>query len=270
MIDDKTQIAGSIAARRSKLGAAMHNAAYAHLGLNFVYIPFAVTYLKGAISGLKALSLRGFGVSMPYKQDIMKYLDRIDPIAREIGAVNTVSNNNGFLTGYNSDWIGAVEALKEVCSVKNKRVALLGAGGAARAIAYGLHKSKAEVVIFNRTEKKARKIAKDFDIGYGGKISNLGKLEDYDVLINSTSVGFYPNANESIIDEEQIRSNKIVMDVVFNPMETLLIKLAKKKDCKVVPGYRMSIHQALFQFELYTGRKAPFKVMEAALAKALG
>lgn len=269
MIDNETKVVCSLAIKQGKLGAAMHNSSYEHLKLNFIYVPMTITNLKGAVEGIKAFNCRGFTVSMPYKQEVMKFLDKIDPIAKDISAVNTVSNDNGALTGYNSDWIGAVEALKEVSKLSGKTAVLIGAGGAARAIAYGLKENKAKVIVFNRTQEKAKELAKEFDLNFGGNLKDLEKLDDYDILINATSVGFYPNANDSVIEGKFIKNDKIVMDVVFNPLETPLLKLAKRKGCKIVPGYRMLIHQALFQFELFTGKKAPFKVMETALTKTL-
>lgn len=268
-IDNETKIISSIAIKQSKLGAAMHNSAYQHLGLNFIYIPLTVSDCKNAVAGIRALNFRGSAVSMPHKQEVMKYLDKIDSVAKKIGAVNTIANDDSILTGYNSDWIGAMDALKEVCDLQNKTVVLIGSGGAARAIAYGLKENGSKVIIFNRTPEKAEILAKEFNLEFGGSIEYIKKLEDYDILINATSVGFYPNVEESIVDESTLKENKIVMDVVFNPLETPLLKFAKNKKCKVVPGYRMLIYQALFQFELFTGKKAPFEIMEKALIDIL-
>jgi shikimate dehydrogenase len=268
-IDNETKIICSLAAKQSELGALMHNAVYQHIGVNYIYVPLTISDLKGAITGIRALNIRGSSVTMPYKQEVLKYLDEIDPVAKEIGAVNTIVNDNGFLTGYNSDWIGAVEALKEVCTLKDKIVVLLGAGGAARAIAYGLKKNGSKVIIFNRDKEKARNLAEEFGLKFGGGIEDTGKIKTYDVIINATSVGFSPNPKDSIVKSSEIKEGTVAMDVVFNPIETPFLKLAKAKNCKIVPGYRMLIHQALFQIELYTGKKAPFKVMEKALVNGL-
>jgi shikimate dehydrogenase len=268
-IDNETKVTGSISGKPSKLGAAMFNAAYQHLSLNILHIPFTVVDIKNAIAGIRALNIVGSAVSMPHKEEVMKYLDKIDPTAKKIGAVNTIANTNGVLTGYNSDWIGAIEALKEVTDLKNKNVVLIGAGGAARAIAYGLKESDSKVILFNKTQEKGKRLADEFDLEFGGSLDKIGKIDDYDILVNATSAGFH-NGNESVVEEEALKENKIVMDVVFVPTETKLLKLAKKKGCRVVPGYRMLIHQALFQFELYTDKKAPFEVMEKALLEVLG
>lgn len=268
-IDNETKIICSLAVKQSKLGALMHNAAYQHLGVNYIYVPLTVSDLKGAITGIRAFNVRGSSVTMPYKQEVMKYLDRIDPVAKQIGAVNTMLNEKGVLTGYNSDWIGAVEALKEVSTLRNKKVVLIGAGGAARAIAYGLKKNGSKIIIFNRNKGRAGELAKEFGLEFGGGIDDIGKAKSYDIMINATSVGFYPNSDDSIVGSSGIKGGTVVMDVVFNPIETPFLKLAKAKNCKIVPGYRMLVHQALFQVELYTGKRAPFKIMETALTNGL-
>ncbi|WP_437886395.1 shikimate dehydrogenase family protein [Sorangium sp. So ce307] len=140
-------------------GAAMHLAGYRALGLDFTYIPFAVTDVEGATRGMRALGIRGLGVSMPYKQAVIPLLDEIDPVAARIGAVNTIVNDEGRLRGYNTDWIGAVRALEEVTQLGGARVLLLGAGGAARAVAFGLAERGAAITIANRDLEKARQLA---------------------------------------------------------------------------------------------------------------
>lgn len=267
-IDVETKIISSIASKQTNLGAVMHNAAYQYLKANIVYIPFTVSDCKNAISGVRALNFIGSTVSMPYKQEVINYLDKIDEVAREIGAVNCILNENGNLTGYNSDWVGAMEAIKERTELNEKTVVLIGGGGAARAIAYGLKKNKAKTIIFNRTAKKAKEIAEKFNIEFGGDLEKVKKVADYDILINATSIGFYPDTN-SVLDASSLKENKIVLDVVMKPLETTFQKIAKQKNCLVIPGYRMLIYQALFQVEMFTGKKAPFKIMEKALLEVL-
>lgn len=266
-VDQNTSIVGSISSKQSSLGSDMHNAAYESLNLNFLYIPFTIKNCRDAVMGLRALNFRGFTVSMPFKQEVTNYIDDIDITAQKIGAVNTVLHDHNKLTGYNSDWIGATQALKEVADLKGKRVALLGAGGAARAIAYGLNICQAVVTIYNRNEEKGKSLAASFDHEFGGSISDFPKKE-YDVLINATSVGF-DEPDQTLVDKKALANDKIVMDVVFNRLETRLLKIAKVKHCKVIPGYRMLIHQALFQFKLFTGHEAPFSVMEKTLIQKL-
>lgn len=263
-VDNRTTICGLITSKPTNLSAAMHNAGYAHLGLNFAYIPFAVNDCGRAIAGMRALNIRGLSVSIPHKQEVMAHLDSIDPVAVKIGAVNTVVNDNGFLKGYNSDWLGATEALKEVCTLNNKKVVVFGAGGAARAIVYGLKQYDCAVTILNRTVEKARLLADEFGMAYGDSMAAV--RDDYDIFINATSVG---SADECPIDPEALRTGKIVMDIVTVPMETALLRCAKAKGCTAVPGWRMLLHQALPQFELFTGQKAPLKVMDEALLAAI-
>lgn len=268
-IGDKTKLCGSIASRPSKLGPIIHNAACRALDLDFVYMAFGVTDLRKAIEGVRGLGIRGLGVSMPFKQEVIQYLDHTDETARTIGAVNTICNENGKLTGYNSDWIGAVRALEEKTSIDGKKVVLVGAGGVARAIVYGVKKKGGRIVVFNRTLEKAKQLVADFGIELGGGVEEVSREKDYDILINATSVGSHPNIGDRIFPDSVLRPGKVVLDVVFNPPETALIKAARSAGCSTIPGYRMLVHQALFQFELYTGQKAPFEVMEKALLAAI-
>jgi shikimate dehydrogenase len=268
-IDNETKIVCSLGARQSRLGAMMHNAAYRHLMVNYIYVPFTVADLEGSIRGMRALGFRGSSVTMPFKEDAIRYIDRIDPIAADIGAVNTISNENSVLAGYNSDWIGAVEALREVSKLRGRKAVLLGAGGAARAIAYGLKMNGAEVVILNRNTKRARELSGSLNVEFGGCIRDLKKIKDYDILINATSVGFYPDVKNSIIGAEQMKEGRVVMDVVFRPEETMFLRCARSRKCITVAGYKMLLHQAVFQVELFTGKKAPFRVMEKALLSGL-
>ena len=260
-ITANTKLTGSIASKRSILGAIMHNAAYEYLGLDFIFTPYETEDTKNAVAGMRGLGIIGLACSMPHKQELLKYVDKVDPTAKKIGAINTLYNKNGIITGYNSDWIGAVEALKKVTSIKNKKVSIIGAGGAARAIVYGLKKEKAKTKIYNRSQQKGKQLAEEFECNFGGGIDDIH--QNYDILINATSVGF--REDKCVITKDKIRKSSIIMDVCFIPLETKLLKIAKQSGCIVVPGYRMLIHQALFQFKLFTGKDAPFSVMEEAL-----
>lgn len=257
-----------------ELGVRMHSAAYEHLGLNFAYFPIVVKAegLKTAIDRMRELNLRGASVTMPFKREVIQYLDAVDEVAEEIGAVNTIVNDAGFLRGYNCDWTGAVKALREACALKGKRAILVGAGGAARAIAYGLRESWASVVVFNRTQEKAEELAAAFGLSFGGGLEGVVNAEGCGVLINATSVGYDSTGYESPIlpaIKAVLRRNMVVMDVVSVPLETQLLREAKAKGCKIVPGYRMLLHQAAAQFKLFTGQKAPFEVMEKAAREYL-
>lgn len=266
-ITKDTKLIVSLAAKQNSAGAAMHNAGYKALDLNFIYLPVTTDNIQAGIAGVRGFNLVGCTVSMPHKQAVMEYLEAVDGVAETIGAVNTISNKDGVLTGYNSDWVGATEALKEVTDLAGKKVIVLGAGGAARAIVYGLTHSNAEIIILNRDKAKGQKLADTFGAAYGGPLSELNSRSDYDILINATSVGF--GSDESPVPQDAIKKGCIVMDVVFVPNPTAFLKLAGAQGCKTIPGYRMLIHQALFQFELFTGEKPPFEVMEEALLEAL-
>ena len=268
-VDAKTLLCATIAnPNRATKSPIMHNAGFEALGINYVYMAFEPKDLAGALNAMRTLEIRGFSVSKPYKEEVLKYVDEIDEIARKIGAANTVHNVNGKLKAYNSDWIGAVAALEEVTQVENKKVFIVGAGGAGRAIAYGLKTKGANVNLYNRSKDRAKKVADELGVEYGGGLDNL-IVKDYDILINATSVGFYPNVNESIIPRVFLAKDKVVLDVVFNPSETRLIKEAREAGCKVALGIRMLALQGAFQFKLFTGENPPIDIMQKALEQAL-
>ncbi|MBI2541086.1 shikimate dehydrogenase [Candidatus Woesearchaeota archaeon] len=237
----------------------IHNAGFGEFGINAVYLKFRVDKLKEFVEYSKKLNVVGFSVTIPYKIRIMGYLDEIDEKAKKIGAVNTIAARNGKYVGYNADCDGAMLALKSKTKLKGKNVVLLGAGGSARAIAYGLKEENANVTILNRTARKAKAIADKFKFDYGP----LGKLKnaDYDILINATSAGMHPEADKSPVEARLIKKGAVFFDIVFNPYKTKLLKDAEKKKCIIIPGTEMLINQAVLQFELWTGRAAPKEAM---------
>jgi shikimate dehydrogenase len=264
-------LCASFSLHPSPLGAAMHNAGYRALDLPFTYVPFAIKDLRGAIAGMRALGIRGAGVSFPYKQDVMGLLDAIEPVAARIGAVNTIVNDGGTLTGHNTDWVGAVRALEEVTPLASERVLLVGAGGAARAIAYGLAGCGARVTIANRDAAKAEALAR----AVGGEteargLSEVERAADYDIVVNATPLGMADVDPRSPIPDAAIRPGQLVMDIVPKPHETQLLGAARARGARVVHGGRMRLHQAARQFELYTGRTAPLEAMDAAQRTAIG
>ena len=196
---------------------------------------------------------------MPHKVDVIKYLDEIDPIAEEIGAINTIVNNKGHLKGYNTDYLGAKQAIQEKYDVKGKSVLLIGAGGVSRAIITALKAlNPNSIAITNRSAQKA----KDLSEACGTDHLAYSKIRDYtgDLLINATSVGMMTD-NEMIVDEKTIGNFEAVMDTVNNPLETYLIKKSKEKHRIVIPGYLMPLYQAAEQFKLYVGAEAPINIM---------
>jgi shikimate dehydrogenase len=237
-----------------------------------VYVPLKVLEkeLKEFMQNFRKIGFRGSAVTVPHKESIIGCVDNLDETAEKIGATNTLVNNSGIITGYNTDYYGAVEALKEKTTLENKKCLVIGAGGAARAVVYGLKKENASITIVNRTFEKAKSLALEFDINCENIDNSRELIHKNEIIINTTNVGMNPNPNNSIINEEDLIPGKLVMDIVYNPIETKLIKFARNKGCKVITGDRMLIHQAIGQFELWTGIKPNFKDMEVALKKHLG
>ncbi len=253
---------------KHSLSPQMHNAGYKHLGLNFVYVAFRVVDVKTAIYGLKALGTRGIVVTVPYKIEVMKYIDELDEAARAIGAVNTIVNDKGILKATNTDWVGGLKTLEKVASVKGKKVAVLGAGGAARALVYGLKNHGALITVHNRTIEKAQLLVNDFDLVQAFPIQNKSEIINADIIVNTTSVGMEPKQDESPIPIDFIDSHHIVFDIVYTPKKTRLLTLAESKSATIVYGDKMVLYGAVPQFELFTGVKAPFVAMEKALVDA--
>jgi shikimate dehydrogenase len=247
---------------------AMHNAGYRALALPFTYVAFAIERTEEAVLAMRYLGIRGFGVSMPHKIEVMRYLDRLDETAREIGAVNAIVNDDGCLTGYNTDWTGAIGALEERTSLRAKRAVVVGAGGAARAVVYGLVRRGSDVTLYNRTPGKGRALAEALDVRFGGDLDALNAAANYDILVNATSVGFHA-PDHSLIPPSLLTEGAIVMDVVFVPPLSRLVRDARGRGCIAIPGTRMLVHQAAYQFQLYTGREAPLEAMEQALLETI-
>lgn len=254
------------------LGPQKYNDVYQKLGIDseFVYVACRVKISDVAdfIKGVRAMGIRGVSCTIPHKVEVMKYLDKIDPVARKIGAVNTIVNDNGVLTGYNTDWLGAVIPLERVTPLEGKTAALLGAGGAARAIAYGIKERGAELTIYNRSPEKARALA----AAVGAKAGSWDAPEDIkktDIIINATSVGMQPDETETPLDKSYITDKQVVFDAVYTPHETRLLREAKGQGAKVIHGSEMLLHQGIAQFKLYTDRDVPEDLMRQVLNKYL-
>lgn len=257
----------------------MHNAAFQKLGMDWAYVAFDVETenLGEAITGAQALNIKGFNVTIPHKIEVMRYLDDLDEVARLIGAVNTIDFKN--LKGYNTDGIGAVKAIEEVGSIKNKNVVVAGAGGASRAISFYLAKFGASsITILNRNVKKAENLAGDVlasgltgDVKSGSVSQIDNYLNDADILVDTTPLGMDSHTDdEPIAKAENMHEDLIVFDAVYNPNETVLIKEAIKADAKPVYGIKMLLYQGAESFKIWTGHDAPIDVMEEALNKHLG
>ena len=253
----------SVAEKPGKFGITVHNAGYKALGLNFMYKTFAVDDIKGVIVGIRSLGIRGCGVSMPFKEKVIPFLDRLDPLAKKIGAVNTVVNDNGYLIGYNTDVIAAEKSLKLLQIKKDKDIIIFGAGGVSRAILVALKNLKLKnVTLTNRTTHKGEKLAKEFNT----RFIQWAKRESIkaDIIINATSIGMTPNIHSSPISNMMIKNSQIIMDVVVAPPQTKLIKIANQQGKITIDGLKLSLHQAFAQFKLYTGRNPPIQAMQKA------
>lgn len=253
------------------LSPAMHNAGYASADVNFVMGGAHVKAegLADALRGVRGLGIRGLAVTMPHKVTIMPLLDSIDPTAEEIGAVNTVVNENGVLTGYNTDWLGILRPLERYGSLQGKRVALIGAGGAAQAAIHACVSHGAAVTIFNRSIDKAASIAERAG-AIALPLEDASDLSNFDIIINTTSVGMAPNTEEIPIPPSALRSHHTVFETIYAPVETSLIKAARSVGARAITGLEMFLEQGVAQFQLHTGVKAPREEMEKILRSALG
>ena len=252
------------------LSPPIHNAAYKALGLNFAYTTICTGDIKQAIESIRTNGFRGVSITTPHKVSVMKHLDRIDPAAKAIGAVNTIVNDNGVLTGYNTDGIGALKALEEITDLDGQKVVLIGGGGAALAIAAALKEKKVKLIILNRTGAKAKALAEKVGAQDFGNLDKLALVAEADILIHATTVGMVPVTAETPVPREFLHPRLTVFDIVYNPKETMLLRDAREKGCNIVYGYKMLLHQAAAQFQLFTGHPAPLEVMESTLIKALG
>ncbi|MCX8171454.1 MAG: shikimate dehydrogenase, partial [Candidatus Bathyarchaeota archaeon] len=263
------------------LSPAIQNAAFRHLGLDYVYVAFNVKpeNLSYALLGVRSLGIHGLNVTMPHKVEVIRYLDNLDENARLIGSVNTILNSGGRLIGYTTDGVGALNALKYSGEEPaNKKIVVLGAGGASRSISFTLAKCARELVILNRTVEKAEKLAKDIisSLNMGADAVRFGRLDsshlevelrDADIVINATSIGMKPNDAETPIKRELLHGGLTVFDIVYEPLETRLLREAKIAGAKTIDGLSMLIHQGAASFEIWTGVKAPIEVMREAALK---
>ncbi len=242
------------------LSPLMHNDAFGFVGINAVYLYFPSQDIKAVVRGMKALSIRGLSVTIPHKQTVCACVDELEPIAAKIGAANTLMNIDGRITGYNTDVYGAISALKEkVKDIRGKRVLLIGAGGAARAIGFALVDEGADIIIANRTETRGKSLAKDLN----GDFLSLEKLPAgwANIIIQTTSVGMFPKVDACLVPGVMLKKGMIVMDVIYNPLETKLLRLAKEKGCITIGGLEMFIRQGARQFMIWTGKEPPIKRM---------
>jgi shikimate dehydrogenase len=249
------------------LSPLMHNAAYQRMGIDASYVPLRVGNLKDAMQGVRACNMRGISVTIPYKTAVMPYLDEVDASSQAIGAVNTILHDDkGRLKGYNTDWIGMVRDLEESLEIKKKTFAILGAGGTARAAVFGIRQRGGIPVIVNRTPERGERLAKEFGVPF----YPLSQIKDIkaDCLINTTPVGMTPDQAKSPFPRESLSHFRWVMDCIYNPLKTRLLKDAEEAGCRAINGLGMFVHQGAEQIRIWTGKEPPIELMrEVVLAK---
>ncbi len=282
-ISGKTQICALIGDPVAHtMSPAMHNAAFKKLGLDYLYIPFRVKpeQLPQAVAGLRALNVRGFNVTIPHKVSVIPLLDSLDPLAKKIGAVNTVVNDAGALKGFNTDAEGFLRALTgQGIQPRGKNVVVLGAGGASRAISYILAQNRANLTVLNRKLELdwAKNIArlikkelkKDIKVGESTSAALSAALERADILVNATSVGMNPASDKSPIPAGLLTPRLVVFDIVYNPVATKLLQEAEVAGAKVISGIDMLAWQGALAFEKWTGQLAPLDLMRREAVKML-
>ncbi len=231
----------------------IHNKWFQHYQMNSVYLAFEIKNIKNGIEAVKTLNIQGVSVTIPFKESVMEYLDWIDEDALNIGAVNTIVNKKGRLLGYNTDCSAAVDPLKPH-GIADKKTCIIGAGGAARAVAYGIKKKRGDLVIVNRSVKKGKILALKHDAEFIS-MNEFRKKDhlDADIIINTTSIGMYPDMKISPLPSHLLTREMIVMDVIYNPLKTRLLAEAEKKGCTTVNGLSMFMHQGAAQFKLWRG-----------------
>jgi shikimate dehydrogenase len=250
----------------------MHNAAFRETGVNAVFLAFEPRSIGAAVGSMRSLGIKGAAVTIPFKIDVIGFLDAIDPLAADIGSVNTLVNDGGMIKGYNTDGPGAVDALAEKrIALKGSRVLVLGNGGSARAIAFSLLQNGAAVTIAGRNRGKIERLAGDLGRRHEGVgailLSGLDKrfMETIDIIINTTPVGMAPDSSSMPVSGGLLLKRHAVFDIVYAPLFTRLLAAARETGCTIVNGIDMLVCQGGRQFELWTGKEAPLEAVNSAV-----
>lgn len=245
----------------------MHNAAFRYLEIDAIYLPFEVEDLQGALSGMKALGIKGASVTHPFKTEIFGLIDEIDDTAEKIGAVNTLVFGEERIRGTNTDWIGAVRCLEAMLPIEGHRFVVMGTGGAARAVVYGVVIKGGEAIVVGRSEEKGHTLAKEFDCTF----VPLSEIESAhgDCLVNTTPVGMYPKEDEMPVPTHILGTYKAVADVIYNPLKTKLLREAEAAGCMVAGGFEMFVFQGTEQFHIWTGQEPPVEIMRSVVLEKL-
>jgi shikimate dehydrogenase len=266
------------------LSPLVHNAAFQAKNLNFVYLAFPVKNVRAAIEAVRELGMRGLSVTIPHKETVVQYLDEIDPVARRMGSVNTVVNQDGHLFGTSTDGPGAMKALAEAgVDTRDASVVILGAGGAARALGFTLASkggvSGIHIIALQAEKSRLDNLAREIHESSSIPVSAVtfedregfqSAVASADLLINCTPVGMHPGVDATPLPNEWHRPDLAVFDIVYTPRRTKLLRKAEEKGAKIVEGLEMFVHQAAIQFELWTGVEAPTDLMRRVLAEELG
>jgi shikimate dehydrogenase/3-dehydroquinate dehydratase type I len=252
---------------KQSLSPLMHDAALRVMKIEGKYLPFCVHDIASAVQGIRGMGLRGISVTIPFKVSIMEYLDEVDEDAAAIGAVNTVVNQNGRLTGFNTDWIGLVQSLKGAMDINGKVIAILGAGGTARAAVFGIRREGGIPIIVNRSLERGKAMAHELGCPFY-LLDEINRVAA-DCLINTTPVGMMPDVEKSPVDKKNLGNYRCVMDVIYNPLKTKLVKDAEDAGCVVIGGIDMFVHQGAEQIKLWTGQEPPRECMKQVVMERL-
>ena len=250
------------------LSPQMHNAAFFHLGLNIAYLAFRVEEAGVAASAIRKLGFRGASITVPHKEKIIPHLDEVDETGCTIGAVNTILCREGRLYGSNTDWLGVVQPLEQITGLEGKRGLVLGAGGAARSAIYGLHRNNTQVLIMNRNEARGQRLADEMNCTFVPW--QAWDQFTVDLVVNATTVGMSPSQDQSLVPAHWLQEGMVVLDMVYRPLRTRLLRDAERAGCDCLSGLEMLLFQGVAQFEIWTGKAAPVEVMRRALKQAVG
>ena len=252
---------------RQSLSPLMHNRALEAMKIEGHYSAFCVTDPAAAVAAIRGMNIRGASVTIPFKTSVMEYLDVIDTDAAAVGAINTIVNERGLLAGYNTDWWGLTQALKKKTKIAGKTFVVIGAGGTARAAVYGIKKEGGLPVVVNRSVERGKELASAFECPFY-PLESLPEIKA-EVLVNTTPVGMYPGLEKSPVKRELLANYRVVMDVIYNPFYTKLLRDATAMGADIVSGAEMFIHQGALQLKLWTGREAPMELMRKTVYERL-
>ena len=261
------------------LSPVMQNAAIADCGLDCIYLPFHVKQqdLAKAVDAIRALNMVGVNVTIPHKENIIEFLDEISEKSRKISSVNTIINKEGRLIGDTTDGLGFIKSAEHQWGdIAGSRVIVLGAGGSAKAVAFSLAEIGCNISIVNRTKKRAVELSENINLDFPHANVNVLEpntddfiyaMKSADIIVNTTSLGMYPNIDELPISEEFLHSGLMVYDLIYNPSETLLLQKARQKGAKVMNGQKMLVYQGAISFKLWFNKEPNVKIMEKTIVE---